>query len=85
MVMGGDSCLEGRGFESQDCILDGYFAHIFMVKIAMLKCIFSAHTSTGTAAHACSGIATNTCSGYAAHTVFVVVLLGRLYGHEPTS
>ena len=35
MVMGGDSCLEGRGFESQDCILDGYFAHIFMVKIAM--------------------------------------------------
>ena len=23
MVMGGDSCTEGRGFESQHCILDG--------------------------------------------------------------
>ena len=25
MVMGGDSCSEGRGFESQHSILDGHF------------------------------------------------------------
>ena len=35
MVMGGDSCSEGRGFESQHHILDGYFSHIFVVKIVM--------------------------------------------------
>ena len=35
MVMGGDSCSEGREFESQRCILDGYFSHLFVVKIAM--------------------------------------------------
>ena len=29
MVMGGDSCSEGCGFESQHCILDG---HLFVVK-----------------------------------------------------
>ena len=32
MVMGGDSCPEGCGFESQHCILDGHFSHIFVVK-----------------------------------------------------
>ena len=36
MVMGGDSCSEGRGFESQHCILDGHFSHLFVVKIVML-------------------------------------------------
>ena len=35
MVMGGDSCSEGRGFESQLCILDGHFSHIFLVKIVL--------------------------------------------------
>ena len=29
VVMGGDSCAEGRGFESQHCILDGHF-HIYL-------------------------------------------------------
>ena len=33
MVMGGDSCSEGRGFESWHRILDGRFSHIFVVKI----------------------------------------------------
>ena len=33
MVMGGDSSPEGRGFESQQHILDGHFSHIFVVKI----------------------------------------------------
>ena len=28
LVMGGDSCSEGRGIESQYCILDGHFSHI---------------------------------------------------------
>ena len=32
VVMGGDSCSEGRGFESQHSILDG---HLFVVKIVM--------------------------------------------------
>ena len=31
VVLGGDSCPEGRGFESQHQILDG--SHIFVVKI----------------------------------------------------
>ena len=35
VVMGGDSCLEGCGFESQHCILDGHFSHIFVVKIVI--------------------------------------------------
>ena len=35
MVMGGDSCPDGRGFESQHCILDGHFSQIFVVKIVM--------------------------------------------------
>ena len=33
VVMGGDSCSEGRGFESQHHILCGNFSHIFVVKI----------------------------------------------------
>ena len=35
MVMGGDSCPEGRGFKSQHRILDGHFSHKFVVKIIM--------------------------------------------------
>ena len=37
MVMGDDSCLKGRGFESRHRILDGHFSHIFVVK---LYCLF---------------------------------------------
>ena len=33
MVMVGESCFEGRGFESQYCILVGHFSHIFVVKV----------------------------------------------------
>ena len=36
MVMGGDSCSEDCGFESQHCILDGYFSHFFVVEIVLL-------------------------------------------------
>ena len=36
MVLGGDSCSEGRGFESWHHILDGYFSHIFFVKMVMM-------------------------------------------------
>ena len=36
VVMGGDSCSEGRGFESQHRILDGHFSHLFVVKIVMM-------------------------------------------------
>ena len=32
VVVGGDSCSEGRGFNSQHCILDGQFSHPFVVK-----------------------------------------------------
>ena len=35
VVMGGDSCSEGHGFESQHSILDGHFSHVFVVKIVM--------------------------------------------------
>ena len=35
VVMGGDSCSKGWGFESQRCILDGHFSHLFVVKIVM--------------------------------------------------
>ena len=35
VVMGGDSCPEGVGFESQHRILDGHFSHKFVVKIAI--------------------------------------------------
>ena len=33
--MGGDSCSEVRGFESQYQILDGHFSHLFVVKIVI--------------------------------------------------
>ena len=33
VVMGGDSCLKGCGFESQHRILDGHFSHLFVEKI----------------------------------------------------
>ena len=36
MVMGGDSCYEGCGFKSQQCILDGHFSHLFVVKLYSL-------------------------------------------------
>ena len=32
VVMGGDSCSEGHGLESQHHILDGHFSHLFVVK-----------------------------------------------------
>ena len=37
MVMGGDSCSEGHGFEFQHCVLDGHFSHLFVVKIVMFE------------------------------------------------
>ena len=36
VVMGGDSCSEGRVFESQHCILDGHFSCLFVVRIVMV-------------------------------------------------
>ena len=33
--MGGDSFSKGHGFESQHCIVDGHFSHLFVVKIVM--------------------------------------------------
>ena len=35
VVMGGDSCSKGCEFESRHRILDGYFSHLFVVKIVM--------------------------------------------------
>ena len=37
VVIGGDSCSEGRGFESRRRILDGHnsISHIFFVRIEM--------------------------------------------------
>ena len=35
MVIGGDSYSEGCEFESQHCILDGHFSHLFLVRIVM--------------------------------------------------
>ena len=37
MVMGGDSCSEGPGIESQRHILDGHknFSHLFVVRIVL--------------------------------------------------
>ena len=36
MVMGGDSCSEGRGFKSQHHIQDGHFyIYLFVVKIVL--------------------------------------------------
>ena len=39
MVMRGDSCHEGCGFESQHSILDGHFSHMFVVKICNDFCL----------------------------------------------
>ena len=33
---GGDSCSEGHGLQSQYCILDGYFKHLFAVNFVCL-------------------------------------------------
>ena len=38
VVMGGDSCSEGCGFESQCHILDGHFSHLFVEKL--YSCLF---------------------------------------------
>ena len=38
LVIGDDSCLRGRGFESQRQILDEHFSHIFIVKLVMFVC-----------------------------------------------
>ena len=35
VVMGGESCSEGRGFKSQNCLLDGHFFTYIVVKIVM--------------------------------------------------
>ena len=35
VVMWGDSCSKGREFESQQCILDWHFSHLFVVRIVM--------------------------------------------------
>ena len=35
VVMRGDSCSEGHGFESQHHMVDGHFSHLFAVKIVM--------------------------------------------------
>ena len=35
VVMGGDSCYEGCGFESQHHLLNRHFSHIFVVKMVM--------------------------------------------------
>ena len=33
--MGGDSCSEGCGFESQHRILDGHVSHLFVIKVLL--------------------------------------------------
>ena len=35
VVMGGDSCTEGRGFDSHLHVLDGYISHILVAKNVM--------------------------------------------------
>ena len=37
VVMGGDSCLEGREFESHHHVLDGHFSHIFVEKCSLFE------------------------------------------------
>ena len=39
VVMVGDSCPEGRGFESQHHLLDGHFSHLFVVKNCNNVCL----------------------------------------------
>ena len=36
VVIGGDSCSKGHGFESQHRLLDGHFSHLFVVKIVIM-------------------------------------------------
>ena len=38
MVIGGDVCSKGRGFESQHCLLEGHFSHLFAAKIVICVC-----------------------------------------------
>ena len=35
VVMEGDSCSEGSGFESQNHLMDGHLSHLLVVKIVM--------------------------------------------------
>ena len=35
MVIGGDSCSEVCGFESQHHLVDGHFSHLYDVKIVL--------------------------------------------------
>ena len=37
MAKGGESYCEGRGFESQQCILDGHFSRLFVGKMFICK------------------------------------------------
>ena len=37
MVMGRESCFEGRGFESQHRIQDGHISHIFAIKFGSFE------------------------------------------------
>ena len=37
MVMGGDSCFQGREFESRQHILDAHFSHLIVAKI--VRCV----------------------------------------------
>ena len=36
VVMGGDSSSKGCGLKSRHCILDGYFSHIFVVRVVII-------------------------------------------------
>ena len=38
MVIGGDPCTKGCGFESQHHTLDGHFSRLFVLKIVMFVC-----------------------------------------------
>ena len=38
-VMVGDLCSTDLEFESQDPILDGYFSHLFIMKIVLFVCL----------------------------------------------
>ena len=43
VVMGGDSCSEGCGFESQHCLLDGHFSHLFVIKLFVIGICLKSH------------------------------------------
>ena len=38
VVIGGDSCSNGRESESRHRILDGHFSHLLVVRIVMIVC-----------------------------------------------